>query len=354
MKIKLGLLKMDPKIKKLCSIIGRDLAKLHKGDTVSALFPFIPNEAEFYVGGPFINHLYKIIKLAKEKGLSKREIALLFEYPSKVAQYFVLFHSTKSLEIEKRNELALDMLNIIENFREDPFCENGKNKLKEIKIDIEFNEGSEYSKQASKLSGLLLLYLEIIFPTMMRVGHEFHGDYLKEGEKIFIKEFYNLSTQSLNMECQFPFRNIKIYEKIEGQVNLDFFNHLFTKPRRLSSKVIIDGKVQDKETLFKNIKVVEEKVQFIAEKCSTFTKKDWFKVYSRGLFESTKKISEKLNIKYSLDKIYKKIKEEDFSIPLKKIIEFNKIHSQEEIEEITKDSFLKIFEENEKEEKSRG
>ena len=60
---------MNRRIFQLCRIIGRDLAKLHKGDTFSALWPFTANEAEFYIGEFFIKDLFLTISKLQKKDL---------------------------------------------------------------------------------------------------------------------------------------------------------------------------------------------------------------------------------------------------------------------------------------------
>ncbi|MEM4330702.1 MAG: hypothetical protein QW273_01695 [Candidatus Pacearchaeota archaeon] len=121
---------MNKKINKLCKIIGRDLAELHKGDTLTALWPFVTNEAEFYIGPFFMKYLYELIKKLKEKKYSVEEIANLFSYPSKIAQYFTLFHSTLFLSSKERRRFASDLIDFINYYRRDLFVEKRSNILK--------------------------------------------------------------------------------------------------------------------------------------------------------------------------------------------------------------------------------
>jgi len=341
---------MDEKIKELCKVIGRDLSKLHKGDTASALWPFIPNEAEYYVGEFFINDLYSLIKKLKEKNYSNEQIAKLFKSPSKIAQYFTLFHSAKVLEINQREELAKDLISYLSFYREDAFCNNKNNKLNQLSFDIKKLSMNDKGNQLSnKLSALLLLYLEILYPTMMRLGHEFHGVYKKGGKKIFVKEFFNLNPISLGLDEEFSFKKIKIVEEIGGDIDLDFFNHLFKSPKKISYYVEVDDRlVQDLE-LEEVYKTIEEKINKIISKINNYSRKDWFKVYCRGLFHSFDSLKKELGIQPMIPpELFLKIDKVDFRIPVEKVVEFTKGHTREEIEEITRNSYLKIFAENEK------
>ncbi len=340
---------MNKSIKKLCKVIGRDLSKLHKGDTASALWPFIPNEAEYYVGSFFIRELYSSIKRLKDKGYSIEEIARLFENPSKIAQYFTLFHSAKVLKFNQRIELAKDLISCIGYYREDVFCDEN-NRLKKYSFEIDkLNSNENNLIISNKLSALLLFYLEILYPTMMRLGHEFHGVYEKGSKRIFIKEFFNLNPISLNLTEEFPFKKIKIVEEIRGEIDLDFFNHLFQSPKKVASYVEIDGRLIKDIELKKVYKIIEKKVNETILKTKNFSRKDWFKVYSRGLFHSFDSLKKELNLPLEIPKeLFLKIDHENFKVPLDKIIKFIKMHTKEEIEKITVESYIRIFEENDK------
>lgn len=340
---------MNKSIKELCRVIGRDLSKLHKGDTASALWPFTSNEAEYYVGSFFIKEIYSIIKILKLRGYTEEKIAKLFCTPSKIAQYFTLFHSAKILKKEERLELAEDLVSYISYYREDLLCEK-TNRLKKYSFDSNnLSLEKENIIMSNKISALLLLYLEIIYPTMMRLGHEFHGVYEEGNRRFFVKEFFNLDPISLGIKDKFPFKNIKIVEEIEGEIELDFFNHLFKSPNKKSTYVEIEGRVVSGGKLREVYGEIEDKIKSIINRTKYFSRKDWFKVYARGLFNSFDELRKETG--HSLEipiELFKKIDKEDFKIPIKKVIEFTQNHTRKEIEEITTKSYLKIFEENDR------
>lgn len=335
---------MNKKIIKLCEVISEDLSKLHKGDTVSALWPFTPNEAEYYIGEFFIKELYETIEKLKKRGYSKGEIAKLFYNPSKIAQYFTLFHSAKILKPNQRKELAEDLMEFLSYYRKDIFCEEGNNRLLNTEFDISNLKKSNVSI-TNKLSAILLLYLEILYPTMMRMGEEFHGIYEKEGGKIFIKEFFNLDPLSLDLKEKFPVKEVKIVEERGGRIELDFFNHLFKTSKKNSSYILVNKNLVGEEDAKKVYNKIEEKIEDIISKTEKYSRKDWLKVYARGIFYSIKNLKDELNMPNEIPpELFKKIEEEDFKLPIKKIVRFNRDHSREEIKQITKRSFLKIFE----------
>ena len=97
--------------------------------------------------------------------------------------------------------------------------------------------------------------------------------------------------------------------------------------------------------LKEDLEKIENSINQIIGKIKLFDKKDWFKVYARGIFNS----SCKLNLELGKDckppkEVFKKIDEENFSIQIEKIVQLNKSRAMEEIEKITTMSFLKIFE----------
>jgi len=338
---------MDDEITKLCEAIAESLSRLHKGDTASALWPFIPNEAGYYTEEPFIKELSETINKLKEKKYSDNEIALLFGNSAKIAQYFTLFHGAKILALQKRIELAKDLINFLAYYRKDPFCQDKSNiLLADLRIDLaKLDKSSVSIEMCNKFSALLLLYLEVLYPTMMRLGHEFHGTYSIRGKKLFIKEFFNLNPKSLNFKEPFSIGKIKIVEEVESEVKLDFFNHLFSSPKKISSYIETDGKILNKEDLKKAYEGLEGEISSIIKKILGFSRKDWFRVYARGIFQSIDHLKVELKEKNEVPSgVFERIERENFELPIKKIVEFQKTHTKEEIKEITKNSYLKIFE----------
>jgi len=333
----------------LCKTIGEHLAILHKGDTVSALWPFIITELEFYAGEEFIKKLFYAITELKNKGHSIEEIAQLFSNPSKIAQYFCLFHSAKCLKLDERKQLALDLIDCIHYYRKDPFCTNKSNVLNEkivnkAILNAQLSVNSNEISTANKISALTLMYLEIVYPTIMRLGHEFHGPYKQENNFITIKEFYDLKSEFMPLSKEFPFKNIIIVEKTEEPTQLDFFNHLIYMPKRSASAIFIDSKQATQKEAEEALQKIEWALTLISSMHANCTKKEWLKSASNNLFYSIKKLSDKLNCDWKpAHSLMDKIENQEFNINLDKIIKFQNTHSQQELQNITTESFLSIF-----------
>lgn len=341
---------LNKNLRKLCKRISKDLAELHKGDTASALWPFTTNEVEFYVGEFFIKDLYETIEKLKSKGYSDEQIAKLIEKPSKIAQYFTLFHSAKWLRLEERKKLANNLIDFISYYRVDPFCSNRTNILKpnvfnKRLLHLHLETDQEAIEIEKSISALLLLYLELLYPTMMRLGHEFHGPYKIKNKLLFIKEFYNLKSQHFKFAKFFPFEKLTLVEEINKKPEIDFFNHLFYMPPKKAVAILVNGKKLPSQEFKEIFEIVEKKIKKINSLCSNFTKKDWLKSLSKGLFYSIKNLKEKLNENYEPPRLLlKKIKNETFFIDIKKIKRFNVVHTKKQLQRIICKSFLKIFE----------
>ncbi len=342
---------MNTKILKLCEALGRDLAVLYKGDTFSALWPFTTNEAEFYIGEFFIQELFRTISKLKKRGIKKQEIAKMFERPSKIAQYFTFFHSARILKKNERLALANDLIDFIAYYRKDPFCTKGENVLKANAFDFKILE-SPLSRGLVEIEqsivAVLLLYLELIYPTAMRLGHEFHGPYKKSAAHdgyLLIKEFFNLKPSYLRLKTGFPFESIVFIEETKEKPKLDFFNHLIRMPERERVAIILNSKVLIKEEAEALLSEIELAVSKINRELSRFCKKDFLKLLAKGYFYSIKKLKERLGEDVRIPKLmFEKIEKEEFVSDREKIAKEMSQKSLQELEEKVSKSFLKVFE----------
>jgi len=337
-------------LEKLCKIIGRDLAIIYKGDTLSALWPFTTNEAEFYIGEFFIRELYASISKLKNKGYSNEQIAALFGRPSKIAQYFALFHSANILKVGERKELAEDLLNFISFYRKDPFCSDRTNILKSKIFDarllnLYLESNAKAVEIGNKISALLLLYLESLYPTAMRLGHEFHGPYMKGKKFLFIKEFYGIKPKYLKFTKPFTFENIIIVEETEGKPQIDFFNHLLYMPKRNAIAILVDGRQIAPEEFKEILEIIKRDIEKINSFCLNFEKRDWLKVLAMGYFYSIEQLKKELNEKIKIPRhLFHKINKEKFFFDVVKAKESISNSSLKELEKKITHSFQKIFE----------
>lgn len=340
---------MNDKIVELCKTLGKDLAVLYKGDTFSALWPFTTNEAEFYIGEFFIKELFKTITKLKKKGMKKEEIAKLFERPSKIAQYFTFFHSAKVLRRKDRVSLANDLIEFISYYRKDPFCKKKENVLKEHTFNSKLLEvplSRELVKIEQAVTSLLLLYLELIYPTAMRLGHEFHGPYKKGKSYLLVKEFFNLKPQYLKFKTKIPFARIICVEETKEKPELDFFNHLVRMSERKKAVIILNSKVLNKKESERLFEKLESAIHKINVEASKLSKKDFLKLLAFGYFYSIRNLKTKLSEKVKLPKqLFRKIETEDFFIDREKIKKQITQKSLQELEKKVTKSFLRIFKE---------
>jgi hypothetical protein len=340
---------MDKTIKILCGTIGRDLAELHKGDTLTGLWPFTTNEAEFYIGEDFMKGLFNTVTQLKEKGYSKDAIAKLFQRPSKIAQYLTFFHSAKILEKSQRILLAKDLINFISYYRDDPFCCKRVNILKKHSfdtsiLDIKLIDNHKIINIEKELTSLLLMYLEILFPTAMRLGHEFHGPYLKNGRLLLVKEFYNLKPKYFSFSKIFPFKNLIFIEEIKENPKIDFFNHLFYMPERKKVSILLEGKLLN-ESEYKELSfTLESVIKKICVKVNKYSRKKFLEILANGYFFSLEKLKKELNEEVKVpDKVLNKIRNERFFLDRDKIKnQIDRYQFKELSKKITK-SFLEIF-----------
>ena len=266
-----GVLFMD-KIKvvdKLAHTIAVSLAGVGgvKGDTGLYTWPspvFLPVEGEIYLASYFLPTLYKDIKGLEKKGYSKEKIAKLLKAPSRIAQttWPICNISLTDLSKDEGIDLAFKIIELISEFREDPFCEDLRNIIwsnEEVKDTISktdmvdlgtVDNPDRYREKINRLNGIAWLYCEMLYTSIHGAGHEFHGPYnLGDSRILVVKEYYDLKPDFWPFTSKLPFNKITmlgIYK--DADINFDFFNRTrSTKPlgaylQRFS--VIIDDKIE--------------------------------------------------------------------------------------------------------------
>ncbi|MFH0715057.1 MAG: hypothetical protein V1847_04655 [Candidatus Diapherotrites archaeon] len=183
---------LNSEVRQWCAIAGEDLARLHKGNTIGALWPFTFNEAVSYIGPEFMQTLFQANQTLKQSH-SAEEIARLFNHPSKISNFFMYFQgSRKTLSVEQRNELATDLIGYFKFYKSD-FGQKTLNGEKTS--DIQFSFDSDVLPLENRIVASMMLYLEMAYPTMMRLGHEFHGPYQNNA---IIRDFSPLKASNSN------------------------------------------------------------------------------------------------------------------------------------------------------------
>ncbi|MEM4330703.1 MAG: hypothetical protein QW273_01700 [Candidatus Pacearchaeota archaeon] len=187
------------------------------------------------------------------------------------------------------------------------------------------------------------MYLEILYPTMMRFGHEFHGPYTSKN--FFIKEFYNLKSPHFEFSNLFPFDNIILIEELEGYPEVDFFNHLLKPSKKRAVAILINKRLISEEEYDHVLKKILNSLKRISKKSSVYLKKEWLKTLARRIFFSVEDLRKRAMIdkEIFLSEVYKKSDNEKFVFQVKQVAEKNKERTKRELEVIIKNSLLKIF-----------
>lgn len=346
-------LKSSNEILDLIRKISYDLSLIQKGDTLSSLWPFINNESEYYLGETFLKDLISTMKIIENK-LSYEEIAILLGFPSKVTQYLTYIHSLKKINYEDRIYFLNFIIKLLKIYKKDYLSNKNTNQLNDkfIKLHIDELKIEKNEDEINKIkiiNSLLLLYLETIYPTLMRLGYEIHGPYQINNSKFIIKEFYDINGSEINSmkeNIEKKINKIRIIEEIKGEVLLDIFNHVIKSPKVIGVYIECNDKYISKSEYDFLINKIDKMINYRSEECKNYSKKDWLKSFGNNLYYSFRKIFQIANKDSFLPlEIEKKIDSNDYSFPIEKAIEFRDTHSLDEINNIIYSNLLKIVKE---------
>ena len=243
-------------VDKLAHTIAVSLAGVGgiKGDTGLYTWPspvFLPVEGEIYLTSYFLPALYKDIKDLEKKGYSTGRIAKLLKAPSRIAQttWPLCNISLTDLTMDEGVDLAFKIVQLISEFREDPFCEDLRNIIwsngevedmvsKTNMIDLtKVDNPNSYREKINRLNGIAWIFCEMLYTSIHGAGHEFHGPYeLGDNRILVVKEYYGLKPDFWPFTSKLPFNKITmlgIYK--DADVTFDFFNRTrSTKPLGMS------------------------------------------------------------------------------------------------------------------------
>ncbi len=328
---------------KLAKQMGEDLADLHSGDTLSALWPFTPNDLSHYLGKEFCRDLLNTFRELKKKDYSNKEIARLFEHPTLVTTYLTYLNDS-DLSNEERFELANQIFEVLKVVRKDPYCKGKLNILQDSFVDKSLFS-KDFMKDISltnKISFLLFMYLELIYPTSMRLGYSFHGPYEEKGERYWVKDYFHLKNPFIKEIKDFPYDQITIVEKISTNPKVDFFNHLLKIPLKKASKVLVNGKeIRNLENFLKEL---EENIRTIINKLSKKTRKEWLIFFAHGLYYSFYPLKKELNKKFEIpQETLKRIKEEEYYFKTPQNEKDSKKISKDFLSKVIFEGFCKAF-----------
>jgi hypothetical protein len=280
---------------------------------------FHPAEANEYVYVPFFLLLDLMLNRLERQGYNDQELAELFISPSRIAHITYLFPGIRctSLRREKAVDLCLKVLKYMACFRTDPFCPDGTNRLwskshvqkeSENLIRLEpTQECMETRMLIGKLNAILFSYTELIYFCHHSFGHEFHGPYLVEGEKVIVREYFDLKPEFWRFSEDLPFEKLKFtsrYSRSSGFF-IDFTGRLIsTNLRKTSLKsysLTVDNGVDKtslngvRETLDRLTRVIDKGIETILR----LEKEELIAKYAEAYFHILKPLGLKAKMRWA-------------------------------------------------------
>lgn len=323
-------------IEQLCKKIGKDLATVQKNGGVETQWPFLIPEVEEFIKDEFIEKLRDILDKIDVNNLKQQKI----NYPSILSQYVVLIHSAKILPLEKRIKIIQKIIEIQKYLRKDYLCEKN-NQLIGFDISKYIQEKETIQKQQIKqISSLLYSFYERIYPTLMRLGYEYHGPYIHKDKKYIVKEYFYMSSFYNKKIPVFPWNNLKIIEEYSGDITIDYFGHVFGDYTIKEVFLYIDDKhIEDTKQIFT---ITKEKYLELLKQQQEYQTKTYAIELTNGIFWSL----DRNNNTYSPSKeLLEKLESFKLFYPKEKIIASISSKPIEVLEKEIFNSFYSIFKE---------
>lgn len=317
-------------IEKLCNKIGKDLALVQKSGGIDSQWPFIISELEPSIDKEFICCL-------KDSTLSNK---LDDQYPSALSQYILLIHSAKYLDLEDRKSIVNKIIELQKQKRKDYLCIDN-NQLINFDISKYLLQNNIDNSKIKLIFSLLFSFYEKIYPTLMRLGYEFHGPYVFNNRKYIVKEYYNMDEYYSQEIPVFPFRNLKIIEEYDGDLVIDYFGHILGEYNIKDAYLFVDDNpINTIEKINEIYNITQQNYLKLLTNQKDYFVSDYAIILTKGIFWTLDKkgrnyspspeLLEKLkDFKpyFSREKISKSIQEKSFT----------------DLEDSITDSFLKIF-----------
>lgn len=254
-------------------------------------WPFHPVYLDSLVAPFLFNELYRILKIFERRGYSIKEIAKLFQSPTKVATYQYLWpiKAAQKLPYKKKYYLVKMFVKLLKLLRHnEPFCEKKRNLvwdqrqlnsylLENRKYLVQKKENLEMAKILAKLEGLIMSYCELLYYYMLDFSRMAHGPYKYRNKTVFVKEFFQLQAGDMwELVKDFPFdyfQEVGIYPP-EMKIDVFFMGHTHARPsfpEALEAFILkVDNKpistLPEMKTLYeKTDRIVSRAVDFVAK-----------------------------------------------------------------------------------------
>lgn len=315
-------------VDELCLTIAKTLAEVEIGKEAKGagfyVWPmpiFHPTEGEIYTAPHFLPKLYEALIKLRNKGYNNQKIAQLFKNPSRISQIVWLFTAfeTTPLKKEEKTDIAFQIVKLISAYRTDPFCRNRKNiiwsrnKIKEIFKKAHLIKSSKESKKVlGRLNGITWLLCELLYFDFHGAGHEFHGPYKLDNNKVLIiREYYDLKPDHWNFTSQLLFNKIttlELYNK-KCKIEFDFFNRTrWTEPisqyLQEFSIFVNDELIKELDKVKLIVNELEQMLKVGVKEITKMNKKELIKKFAESYFFIIKSLQEELGKDWMPPKLF--------------------------------------------------
>ncbi|HRS42871.1 MAG TPA: hypothetical protein P5530_03295 [Candidatus Diapherotrites archaeon] len=316
-------------IEKLCKKIGKDLAVVQKSGRIASQWPFIISELEPFFAEEFSCCLKDSLALGY----------LSNHYPSALSQYITLIHTVKHLDLEDRKTIVNKIIELQKLKRKDHLCVNN-NQLQNFEISKYLLQKGSENKKIKLTSSLLFSFYERIYPTLMRLGYEFHGPYIFNNKKYIVKEYYDMQ-EYYNQEIPtFPFKNLKIIEEFVGNFIIDYFGHVHGEYNIKNAYLFVDDVSTNDEKITEIYNITQQNYLKLLANQKDYSVSDYAINLTKGLFWTL----DKKGRKYSPSpELLEKLKDFKPYFSREKLSKTINEKSFIELEKSIADSFIKIF-----------
>lgn len=225
---------LNNKINKLLQTMAEIVVgEAGKGEALGfQLWPFHPEYGFLFFAPAWLDRFYSILRKIKERQISNEKIAGLFKAPSRIVQIFWILGSIRQSRLNEKQriwlvEQLLDLLNI---YRKNIFCEDGKNiiwdsiKVKKVGKDVELNgiTGENLFKLLYSLESTLWMYTELIYFMGHPLGHSFQGPYQMNSRKLVVRRYFYLKPEFWKFTQKLAFNEVEILELYSKDAEIQF------------------------------------------------------------------------------------------------------------------------------------
>lgn len=176
----------------------------------------------------------------EKNAIPLKDFSEKIKFPSRFSRPFydnitLKFKGYPTEKIKKVNEFLAEFM--FHFYKKDHFCMNITNILwDEEKIKEKFNKEklirteSLKDKKILAYNGYFRAITEMLYLYFDNLGHEIHGPYeLESGERLVIREWYDLKPEYYDFVEGLPFSSVRVYEvyKPETGIRIDISNRVF-------------------------------------------------------------------------------------------------------------------------------